>query len=206
MTIIAGSLKNLFLHSTSSMLYQRNHNMFLIETERLKLRELNINDTGSLYDILSDPQTMNYYPSPYKYHEVETLLKNFIKSYEKNGFGLWVVILKDEDKFIGECGISLQNIDGVIVPEIGYHINKKYWQNGYATEAAKVSLASGFEQLNFQEIFIHTYVKNIPSRRIAEKLKMDEKKEYDKYIENHRFFMRHIVYSMNIEKFNKLKQ
>ena len=180
--------------------------MFLIETERLKLRELNISDTGSLYDILSDPETMTYYPSTYKYHEVETLLKRFIKSYQENGFGLWAVILKDEDKFIGECGISLQNIDGVIVPEIGYHINKKYWNNGYATEAAKVSLASGFEELNFPEIFIHTYVKNIPSRRVAEKLNMDKKKEYDKYIEKHGISMRHIVYSMKIEKFNKLKK
>ena len=175
--------------------------MFLIETERLKLRELKIDDTEPLSDILSDPETMNYYPSPYKYHEVETLIKRFIKSYQENGFGLWGVILKNEDKFIGECGISLQNIDSVIVPEIGYHIDKKYWKNGYATEAAKASLAYGFEKLNFQEIFIHTYVKNIPSRRVAEKLKMDKKKEYDKYIDKDGISMRHIVYSMNIEKF-----
>ncbi len=178
--------------------------MFLIETERLKLRELKIDDTESLSDILSDPETMNYYPSPYKYNEVETLIKRFIKSYQENGFGLWAVILKDEDKFIGECGISLQNIDGVIVPEIGYHIDKKYWENGYATEAAKASLAYGFEKLNLKEIFIHTYVKNIPSRRVAEKLKMDKKKEYDKYINKDGISMRHIVYSMNIEKFKKL--
>ena len=46
------------------------------------------------------------------------------------------MVLKETGEFIGDCGITLQNIDGEILPEIGYHIHKKYWMYGFAKEAA----------------------------------------------------------------------
>ena len=45
---------------------------------------------------------------------------------EKYGFGLWAVVLKETGAFIGDCGIFIQNIDGEMLPEIGYHIHKRY--------------------------------------------------------------------------------
>ena len=175
--------------------------MFLLETERLKLRELKESDYRDLFEILSDPETMKYYPATFDQSDVESFIHRSILSYSKNGFGLWAVILKNENKFIGQCGISLQVIDGKIVPEIGYHINKNYWRRGFATEAALASLSFGFERLKMKELYIHTFVENIPSIGVAEKLKMEKVKEFDKYIKDHNIFMKHVVYSMSIEKY-----
>ncbi len=157
-------------------------NMFVIETDRLKLRELNENDEEFLFVILSDEETMHYYPAPYDINRVRNSIKRSLNSYKENGFGLWGIILKEQNKFIGQCGITKQDIDGIIVPEIGYHINKEFWRKGFATEASIACLKFGFEKLYLNEIYIHTYIKNIPSRRVAEKLRMEKIKEYEKYI------------------------
>lgn len=169
---------------------------YLIETKRLGLRKLTLEDADLLYEILSDAEVMRYYPAPYTLDQVKDWIGRSMDSYQKNGFGLWAVILKESNRFIGQCGISLQNIDGVYVPEIGYHIHKLYWNQGYATEAAKASLAYGFQNFGFERIFIHTYVKNSPSQRIAEKIGMKKVKEYDKHIRSHHVIWRHVVYEM----------
>jgi len=59
--------------------------------------------------------------------------------------GLWGVILKAEVRFIGDCGITIQNIDGEELPEIGYHIHQNYCKKGYGSEAAKACLEYGFQ-------------------------------------------------------------
>lgn len=179
--------------------------MFKLETKRLKLRELNENDKDFLYDILSDAETMKYYPSPYNLEQVQKSIQRSINSYKANTFGLWAVILKEQNKFIGQCGITKQDIDGIIVPEIGYHINKEFWSKGFATEASMASLKYGFNNLKLNEIYIHTYVKNIPSRRVAEKLNMKKVKEFEKFIDDYNIFMRHIVYKINYGGFQGIK-
>ncbi len=179
--------------------------MFSIETKRLKLRELNENDEKFLYTILSDEETMQYYPAPYDIDGVQKSIIRSKDSYLNNNFGLWGIILKDQNKFIGQCGITLQDIDETVVPEIGYHVNKEYWNQGFATEASVASLKYGFEELQLNEIYIHTYVKNIPSQRVAEKLSMKRIKEFEKYIKDYNIYMRHVVYSMNIEHYREIK-
>ena len=167
---------------------------YLIDTERLGLRKLIKDDCNYLQKMLGDSQTMIYYPATYSIDEVNNWINRSIKSYHKNGFGLWAVILKETNSFIGQCGISLQKIDGKTVPEIGYHINKKHWNHGYATEAAKASLNYGFQYLNLEKIFIHTYINNIPSQRIAKKIGMKKVKEYNKQIKSHNVIWRHVVF------------
>lgn len=179
--------------------------MFSIGTKRLKLRELNEGDEEFLLNILSDKETMKYYPAPYDIDGVRNSLTRSKNSYKTNSFGLWGIILKEQNKFIGQCGITLRNIDGTIVPEIGYHVNKIFWNQGFATEASFASLKYGFEKLLLNEIYIHTYVKNIPSQRVAEKLNMKRIKEYEKYIKDYNIYMRHVVYKMNIEYYRQVK-
>jgi len=167
----------------------------LLETKRLRLRQLRPGDTGSLFEILADPETMQFYPAPYSKAEVKDWIERSMTTYP-NGYGLMAVELKGDEIFIGQCGIAYPNIDGEHLPEIGYHINKAVWNRGYATEAAQGCMEFGFEQLELPEIFIHTYVENRPSIRVAEKLGMMKRKEFDKHIATHDVTMRHVVFSM----------
>lgn len=170
--------------------------MKILETDRLLLRELKPEDSVMLHEILGDRETMAFYPTPYNPEAVKDWIKRSIKSYQTNGFGLWAVILKTSNQFIGQCGISLQDIDGQLVPEIGYHISKQHWNQCYATEAAMACLTYGFEKLTLESIYIHTYIKNLPSQRVAEKLGMKRLKEYDKQLKHHGLIWKHIVYSI----------
>ena len=107
----------------------------MIETNRLELREYTMDDFSALQEILSDPETMKHYPKPYDEAGVTRWINWNLQNYKDYGFGLWAVVLKETGEFIGDCGISMQNIDGEWLPEIGYHVNKSYWRQGYAKEA-----------------------------------------------------------------------
>lgn len=150
----------------------------ILQTERLILRELTMNDLDDLYEILSDPETMAHYPRPKTREESEKWILRNIERYNTDGFGLWAIELKENNQFIGECGITLQNIDGQMLPEIGYHINKNFRKKGYATEAATACRDYGFDKLNFDEIYSYMKYTNIASSRVAEKNGMTFIKEY----------------------------
>ncbi|MDW2800688.1 GNAT family N-acetyltransferase [Clostridium boliviensis] len=154
--------------------------MNIIETEQLILRELTMDDLEAWYQILSDQETMQYYTSAFDKNQTRKWIDWSLANYNKYGFGLWAVILKKSDEFIGDCGITMQNIygDGNLLPEIGYHINKRFWNNGYASQAAKACLRYIFEQTDFNEVFSYQMWTNIPSRKVAEKMGMSLRKEY----------------------------
>jgi RimJ/RimL family protein N-acetyltransferase len=170
--------------------------MYTLESKRLGLRQLETSDVDNLFEVLSDPETMQFYPRPYSKEETGGWISKSIQSYVDNRFGLWAMILKTDDQFIGQCGITMQNIDQKVVPEIGYHVNKKFWNQGFATEASRLCLRYGFFELNLEEIFIHTSLRNTPSQRIAEKVGMIKRKEYDKQVSQEGLIDRHIVYSL----------
>ena len=107
----------------------------IIETNRLFLREYKFDDYDALYEIVSDAETMQHYPALFDEEKTRVWIKWNLENYEKYGFGLWAVVLKETGEFIGDCGITIQNIDGELLPEIGYHIHKKYWRRGFAKEA-----------------------------------------------------------------------
>ena len=177
----------------------------IFQTQRLNARHLVIDDVNDLFGILSDKATMKFYPRPLSFEEVKNWVIRSINSYEENGYGLWALVLKEKEEFIGQCGISNQNIDGKVVPEIGYHINKSFWNMGLATEAAMASLRLGFERFNLDEIFIHTYTRNIPSQQVALKLGMSLKKEYVKSVLDGELMMPHLVYSITRPLFSEIK-
>lgn len=139
---------------------------YLLKTNRLQLREITNDDYDSLKAIICDEQTMAYYPKPYDEEGVMRWIDWCKTSYEKNGFGLWAVELLD-GTFIGDCGISLQNIDGNEVFEIGYHINRQYWKNGYATEAARACKKYFFEHTKNNEIYSYMNSNNCSSIAVA---------------------------------------
>lgn len=155
-----------------------------IQTKRLILREYTYNDFDDLRDVICDAETMKYYVRPYDEKGVKRWLDWCIDSYRENGFGLWAIELRESGRFIGDCGISLQKIDGELLPEIGYHINKKHWRNGYAKEAAAAVRDWLFENTNYERTYSYMNIENAASYSTAASVGMKKIKEYNDGEEN----------------------
>ncbi len=150
----------------------------IIETKRLILREYTHNDFDALYEILSDEETMAHYPKPFDEDRVRGWIEWNLNNYKKYGFGLWALVLKETGEMIGDCGITLQNIDGEELPEIGYHVHKKYWQRGLGKEAAQAVRDWAFTNTTYDTLYSYMKYTNIPSYKTAIANGMKKVKEY----------------------------
>ena len=137
----------------------------ILETEQLFLRELTSDDFDALYEVLADSDIMQHYPYTFDESRVRNWINKSIERYEIFGFGLWAVCLKETGEMIGDCGLTMQNINGMIKPEIGYHINKRYQRRGYAKEAARACRDWAFENTPFK--FLYSYMKKTNVASIA---------------------------------------
>lgn len=135
----------------------------LIETERLFLREMNESDYDALYAVLADSDIMRHYPYTFDEKRVRGWINRNIERYRIFGFGLWAVCLKESGEMIGDCGLTMQQIDGKIKPEIGYHIRKDHQKKGYAKEAAKAVRDWTFEHTPFNVIYSYMKHDNVAS-------------------------------------------
>ena len=150
-----------------------------IETKRLILREMTMEDFEALHAIFSDSETMKYYPAPFDEEKTRSWIYRNQARYAELGFGLWAVVLKETGKVIGDCGVTMQKIHGQILPEIGYHIRKDHQRKGYATEAARACRDFVFDQLNMEAVYSYMKSTNIASCGVAVKNGMDFIEEYD---------------------------
>jgi [ribosomal protein S5]-alanine N-acetyltransferase len=155
------------------------HQNMLLETKRLILREMTPNDVDDLLKVLSDPEAMQFYPQPFDRQMTQAWIKRNIQRYTQHGFGLWALIFKEHGKLIGDCGLVVQEVDGVEEIEIGYHISRDLWGKGLATEAAQACRDYGFSQLGFDKLVSLINPANIASRRVAEKNEMRLIKEME---------------------------
>ena len=151
----------------------------VLETERLILREMDQNDFDSLYAVLSDPDIMEHYPYTFDETRVRNWITRNLERYSKDGFGLWAVVQKETREMIGDCGITMQNIHGNLLPEIGYHIRKDKQRRGFASEAAAACIWYAFENYDFPAVYSYMKYTNIPSQRTAMKNGMKLIEEYE---------------------------
>lgn len=139
----------------------------ILETERLYLREINQKDFKSLCKILQDEETMYAYEGAFSDTEVREWLDRQISRYEKWGFGLWAVVLKERDEMIGQCGLTMQPWKEEEVLEVGYLLQRLYWHKGYATEAARACKKYAFEILDADEVCSIIRDTNTASQNVA---------------------------------------
>ncbi len=139
----------------------------VFETERLYLREYQHSDFLDLGKILQDEETMKYFDSVKTDEGVENWINFCIKNYKLTKHSFWAVIRKSDNKFIGNCGITLQNIDGEELPEVGYHFNREFWGNGYATESVVGCIKHSTEHYKYPALYSYMTVGNTPSQKVA---------------------------------------
>ena len=150
----------------------------ILKTERLFLREMDRNDYDALYRVLADSTIMQHYPYTFDESRVRDWIKRNLNRYQENRFGLWAVCLKDTGEMIGDCGLTLQNINGEMLPEIGYHIRRDCQRKGYAKEAAKAVRDWAFRNTDYPALYSYCRYTNIPSLRTAESIGMHFACEY----------------------------
>lgn len=139
----------------------------VLETERLRLRELEEKDLDAMGRILKDPEVMYAYEHGFSDEEVRQWLDRNRQRYAEDGFGLWAVVERKTGDFIGLCGLTWQDWEGRRVLEIGYQLRKDKWHQGFAAEAAAACRRYAFETLGAKEVFSIIRDNNFPSQRVA---------------------------------------
>ncbi|MDL2287859.1 GNAT family N-acetyltransferase [Oscillospiraceae bacterium OttesenSCG-928-F05] len=139
----------------------------ILETERLFLREMGAEDRGSLAKMMQDPQVMYAYEGAFSDAEVDGWLERQCLRYEKDGFGLWAVCLKETEEMIGQCGVTLQDWEERRVHEIGYLFQRAYWRKGFAAEAAKGCKGYAFDTMKLDAVYSIIRDTNLPSMNVA---------------------------------------
>ena len=139
----------------------------VIETERLLIREMTEEDFPALYKVLADSDIMKHYPYVFDEDRVRNWILRNIERYRVFGFGLWAVCLKATGEMIGDCGLTMQLINGGIKPEIGYHIRGDQQRKGYAKEAAIAVRDWTFDNTPFNVVYSYMKHTNEPSYKTA---------------------------------------
>lgn len=153
----------------------------ILETKRLLLREMNVDDFGALCRIMQDAETMYAYEGAFSDQEVRDWLNRQLSRYLEHVFGLWAVVLKETGEMIGQCGLTIQPWKNEQVLEIGYLFQRAFWHNGYATEAAISCKKYAFEVLKADEVCSIIRDTNLPSQRVAERNGMTKTDEWTKH-------------------------
>lgn len=143
--------------------------MKILETERLYLREFSTEDAENMYLLNQDIEVIRY-TGNVAFESVESA-RLFIENYDhykEHKFGRWAVIKKQDNKFLGWCGLKYsEEIDEY---DIGFRFFRKYWNMGYATESAKACIKLGFEKYCIPEIVGRAMNENTGSKRVLEKI------------------------------------
>lgn len=153
----------------------------VIVTERTFLRRLTEDDFDNLCKILQDEKAMYAYEHAFSDEEVHAWLDKQLGRYERYGFGLWAVCLKENGEFIGQCGLTMQETPDGEVLEIGYLFCREFWHLGYATECAVACKKYAFDVLKADKVYSIIRDNNIPSRRVAERNGMTVCGEFTKH-------------------------
>ncbi len=152
----------------------RSSPVVILETARLILRKLTLDDLDALAVLYSDPDVRRYFPEKtLTYAETKEELEWIIDVYYgQYGYGLWATIFRETGDFIGRCGLLPWKIDGQVTVEVAYLLDKRYWGRGLATEAARAIADYAFEQLQVPRLICMANPENTASTAVAQKLGM----------------------------------
>lgn len=155
-----------------------------LETARLILRELTIDDVEGMFSLDSDDLVHTYLGANSIKSKAESLAQiNFIRDqYIKNGIGRWAVIDKKTNEFLGWAGFKLiteETNRHINYYDLGYRFIRQHWGKGYATEVAKALLNYGFDVLKLKTIYAIADIENLASIKVLEKVGLKKIEIFD---------------------------
>jgi len=143
----------------------------VLETERLVLRKISVDDAEFIIELLNQPSFLRYIGDKEVRNAADAVRyieTGPLASYQRFGFGLYLVELKEPEVSIGICGLlkrdSLPDVD------VGFAFLPSYWSQGYAFEAASAVITYGRDVLGLQRIIAITSLDNSASMRLLEKI------------------------------------
>jgi RimJ/RimL family protein N-acetyltransferase len=145
----------------------------LLETERLHLRPLERRDAADVQRYASDREVAAntlVIPHPYPDGAAEAFIQNTYEEARRGEAYIYAIVLKTDSALVGVIGLHPQKEHDRA--EIGYWIGRPFWNQGYATEAARALVAFGFEELGLNRIYARYFLRNPASGRVQQKIGM----------------------------------
>ena len=144
-----------------------------LKTPSLDLRLMQPSDLDDLLKIFGDPKVMaSFNEAPFDRERTRRWMQRNLEHQDLHGYGLFSVILRSEGLLIGDCGLEHMEVDGEQVVELGYDIRSDYWNQGFATEAARAVRDYAVNQLKLPRVISLIRIGNEASRRVSEKIGM----------------------------------
>lgn len=177
-----------------------------LRTDRLILRRWRDADREPFAALNTDPEVMRYFPGVLDREKSDWFIDRIEAGFAERGFGLWAVELPGTG-FVGFTGLSVPRFKAAFTPtvEIGWRFAKSAWGNGYATEAARASLADAFDRLGLAEVVSFTAEINRPSWAVMERLGMSHNaaEDFDNPgIAADSPLRRHVLYRISAERWH----
>lgn len=169
---------------------------------RVWLRPWRADDLDEFAALNADPAVMEFFPAVLSRDETAAMLERARATIAERGWGWWCLDI--DGGCAGFVGLSQPNFDAHFTPcvEVGWRLARRYWGHGYATEAARLALAYGFDVLGLAEIVSFTTESNQRSRRVMERLGMTRNPaddfDHPRLPEGHPL-RRHVLYRLKRE-------
>lgn len=148
----------------------------ILETKRLMLRELNVDDAERFYKLNLNVNVIKY-TGDSAFDSIDAA-KEFLENYQDyklNGYGRWAVVSKENNRFIGWCGLKYGEVKQET--DIGFRFFEEEWDKGYATESAQACLNYGFEKLHLKRVIGRAIKENKNSIKVLEKIGLEYEKD-----------------------------
>ncbi len=153
--------------------------MIIMETERLLIRQQSLADLEPLHQILSDPITMSFWPTPFTAATTQAWIERNLQRYAQHGWGRWAVVLQQTGVLIGDCGIMHTEVAGALEYDLGYIIDQHHWRQGYASESAAACRDYAISTLGLKRLVANMPIQHAASARVAEKIGMTWEKTFN---------------------------
>jgi RimJ/RimL family protein N-acetyltransferase len=162
----------------------------------------------ALANMNADPEVMAHFPSVMSHAESAAQLDRIRAHWASNGFGLFALVRKADNAFLGFTGLTHPSYETPFTPcvEIGWRLGRAAWGKGYAFEAAKACLGWGFGALALPEIVSFTTCENQRSTELMQRLGMERDPAEDfahpMLAKSHRLSW-HVLYRLQAESYSR---